>query len=186
MSVDQSIRKAVEEFKKAASHLQDEFSRLQVGRASAALVENIPVYMYGSSQAVKAVASISIPEPRTIMIQPWDKGALAPIEKGIVGVGTGLNPVNDGVCVRINIPQLTEERRVELTKHVKKLAEEAKIAVRNARQDAHNSFKQMKNDNEITEDDLRDADKKLQNKVDDANANIDQLAKAKEQDVMTI
>ena len=92
--------------------------------------------MYGNTQPIKAVASISIPEPRSIMIQPWDKSALAAIEKGIVGVGTGLNPVNDGVCVRINIPQLTEERRVQLTKHVKKLAEEAKIAVRNARQDA--------------------------------------------------
>lgn len=186
MSVEQAISKAIEDFKKASSRLQDEFSRLQVGRASAALVENIPVDMYGSNQPIKAVASISIPEPRSIMIQPWDKAALAPIEKGIVGVGTGLNPVNDGVCVRINIPPLTEERRLELTKHVKKLAEEAHIAIRTARQDAHNAFKQMKAASEITEDDLRDADKNLQNKVDDANTEIDNLAKAKEQDVMTV
>ncbi len=186
MSVEQAISKAIEDFKKASSRLQDEFSRLQVGRASAALVENIPVDMYGSNQPIKAVASISIPEPRSIMIQPWDKAALAPIEKGIVGVGIGLNPVNDGICVRINIPPLTEERRVELTKHVKKLAEEAHIAIRTARQDAHNAFKQMKTASEITEDDLRDADKNLQNKVDDANTEIDNLAKAKEQDVMTV
>lgn len=186
MSVEQAISKATEDFKKASTHLLDEFSRLQVGRASASLVENIPVDMYGNTQPIKAVASISIPEPRSIMIQPWDKSALAAIEKGIVGVGTGLNPVNDGICVRINIPHLTEERRVQLTKHVKKLAEEAKIAVRNARQDAHNAFKQLKNNNEITEDDLRDADKKLQSKVDDANAEIDKLAKAKEEDVMTV
>ena len=186
MSVEQAISKAGEDFKKASKHLLDEFARLQVGRASAALVENIPVDMYGSSQPIKAVASISIPEPRSIMIQPWDKGALAAIEKGIVGIGTGLNPVNDGICVRINIPHLTEERRIELTKHVKKLAEEAKIVVRNSRQDAHNAFKQMKSDNEITEDDLRDADKKLQSKVDDVNAEIDKFTKSKEQDVMTV
>ncbi len=186
MSVEQAISKATEDFKKASNHLQDEFARLQVGRASAALVENIPVDMYGNSQPIKAVASISIPDPRSIMIQPWDKGALAPIEKGIVGIGTGLNPVNDGICVRINIPPLTEERRVDISKRVKKLAEEARIAIRNSRQDAHNAFKHMKTASEITEDDLRDADKKLQNKVDDANAQIDQLAKAKEQDVMTI
>ncbi len=186
MSVEQAISTAVEDFKKASSRLADEFSRLQIGRASAALVENIPVDVYGNSQPIKAVASISIPDPRSIMIQPWDKATLAPIEKGIVGIGTGLNPVNDGICVRINIPPLTEERRIELTKHVKKLTEEAHIAIRNARQDAHNAFKQMKTANEITEDDLHDADKKLQMKVDDANSEIDDLAKSKEQDVMTI
>ncbi len=186
MSVDQAISKAVSEFNKGMDHLKDQFGRLQVGRANASLVENIPVDMYGSSQPVKALANISIPESRTIQIQPWDKSALAPIEKGIVGAGIGLNPVNDGVCVRISIPPLTEERRAELTKHVHKLAEEAKIAVRTARQDAHNHFKQLKSDSEITEDDLRDAEKQLQNKVDEANKKIDEVASAKENDVMTV
>jgi len=186
MSVQDSISKAHGEFEKALTHLLDEFGRMQVGRASSALVENINVDVYGASQPLKAIASISIPEPRTLQIQPWDKGNLAGIEKAIVGIGTGLNPINDGNFVRINIPPLTEERRKDLTKHVHKFAEDARITVRNARQDAHNTFKQLKSDNDITEDDLRDADKKLQEKVDDVNKKIDEASKTKENSVMTI
>jgi ribosome recycling factor len=186
MSVQNTIASAEDAFSKAVQHLEAEFSRLQIGRASAALVENIKVHAYGSDQPVKAVGNITIPEPRTLMIQPWDKTMLAAIEKGIVGAGIGLNPVNDGNVVRINIPVLTEERRKDLTKRVHQLAEEAKIRVRTARQDAHNAFKRMKTESEITEDDLHDADKKLQTKVDNANSKIDEVAKAKENDIMTI
>lgn len=186
MSVQDAISKAEGEFSKAITHLKDEFSRLQVGRANTALVEGVMVDMYGQSQPMKALASITTPDAKTIQIQPWDKSALAPIEKGIVVADLGLNPVNDGTCVRISIPDLTEERRRELVKHVKKMAEDARIVVRNLRQDAHNHFKKLKADNEITEDDLRSADKKLQDKVDDANKSIDEVAKKKEEDVMTI
>ena len=186
MSVQDAISKAQQEFDKALSHLGDEFGRLQVGRANSSLVENVNIDVYGAIQPLKAVASISIPEPRTIQIQPWDKGNLAAIEKAIVGIGTGLNPIIDGNFVRINIPPLTEDRRKELSKHVHKLAEDARIAVRNSRQEAHNHFKQLKTDNDITEDDLRDADKSLQEKVDDINKKIDEVAKGKEQDVMTV
>lgn len=180
------IMKAVEEFDGAASHLADEFSRLQVGRASAALIEDIPVDVYGSRQALKSLASISVPDPRSLLIQPWDKSNLGPIEKGIVGVGLGLNPINDGSVVRINIPPLTEERRADLAKRVRQLGEDAKIAVRNARQDAHNAFKKMKADNLMTEDDLHGADKKLQAKVDDANKKIEDMVQNKDRDIMTI
>lgn len=186
MSVQDVISKAEAEFQKAIAHLKEEFSRLQIGRASSSLIENVNVDMYGVVQPLKALANISIPDPRTIQIQPWDRGALAPIEKGIVGSGIGLNPVNDGTCVRISIPALTEERRVELTKHAKQLAEDAKIAVRNSRQDAHNQFKQLKANDEITEDDLHDSDKKLQVKVDDTNKMIDEILKSKEEDIMTV
>ncbi len=186
MSVQNAISTATDEFKKAIDHLKTEFARLQVGRASSFLVEDIPVDIYGQSQPIKAVASISIPDARTIQIQPWDKNALAPIEKGIVGIGTGLNPVNDGAVVRINIPPLTEERRKDLIKHVHKLAEEAKISVRNARQDAHNHFKKLKTDSEITEDDWHKADKDLQSKVDEYNKKIEEMSDAKEKDVMTV
>jgi ribosome recycling factor len=186
MSIQEAIGSAEADFRKALDHLRDEFSRLQVGRANPSIVENVPVSMYGVSQPLKAVASISIPDPRTIQIQPWDKGALAEIEKGIVGASLGLNPVNDGLVVRISIPPLTEERRAELTKHVRKLSEDAKISIRNARQDAHNAFKQLKSSSDITEDDLHHADKKLQTRVDDINKEIDELAKTKENDVMTI
>ncbi len=186
MSVQSAISTAVSEFNKAIEHLKEEFSRLQIGRASSALVENVPVEVYGNTQPLKAVASITIPEPRTITIQPWDKGNLAAIEKGIVGIGIGLNPVNDGNFVRINIPPLTEERRKELTKKVGALAEDARIRVRNARTDAHNEFKKLKTSSDITEDDWHDADKDLQKKVDDVNDKIAELAKNKEQDIMTI
>ncbi|MBD3330023.1 ribosome recycling factor [Candidatus Peregrinibacteria bacterium] len=186
MSYESAITGAVNEFKKAIDHLKSEFARLQVGRASSLLVENIPVDVYGVSQPIKAIASISVPDPKTIQIQPWDKNNLAPIEKAIVGIGTGLNPVNDGVLVRISIPPLTEERRTELSKHVGKLSEEAKITVRQARQDAHNEIKDLKTRGEITEDDMHSGNKKLQERVDEANAEIDDLTKQKEQDVMTV
>lgn len=186
MSVQTALATAQTEFEKAYKHLQDEYSRLQIGRASAALVEAIPVEVYGASQPIKAIASISIPESRTIQIQPWDKSSLAAIEKGIVGAGLNLNPVNDGICVRINIPPLTEERRKDLVKVVHRLAEEARIGIRNGRQEANNNFKQMRASNEVTEDDQNDAEKQLQAKVDDYNKKIDDSAKSKEQDVMTV
>jgi ribosome recycling factor len=186
MTTQDVISNAVSEFEKIVAHLKDEYSRLQIGRANSALVENVPVEMYGVTQPVKALASISINDPRTIMIQPWDRSALAPIEKAIVGVGTGLNPVNDGICVRISIPPLTEERRVELTKVVKKLEEEARIAVRTTRQDANSEFKKMKVDSEITEDVFFAMEKKIQDHVESINGKIDELAELKTKDVMTV
>jgi len=186
MNIDLAISDAVKEFEKAVEHLKSEFGQLQVGRASASLVDNIPVDVYGVRQPVKAIANISVPDARTIQIQPWDKSNLMPIEKAIVGIGTGLNPVNDGVLIRISIPPLTEERRLDLVKHVKKLLEDAKISIRTARQEAHNVYKKLKADSEITEDDLRDADKDLQKKVDKFNAQLDEVAVAKENDVMTV
>jgi ribosome recycling factor len=186
MSVQTGMATAQVEFEKAIKHLQDGFNRLQVGRANAALVDNIPVDVYGASQPIRNIAGISIPEQRTIQIQPWDKGNLAPIEKAIVGAGLGLNPVNDGICVRINLPPLTEERRVDLVKVVHKLAEDAKIGVRNARHDAINHFKQLKADEEITEDDQKSADKDLQTIVDGFNTKIEVMAVEKERDVMTV
>ena len=184
--IDQKISELSVEFEKIFSHLQEEFSRLQVGRANASLVESITVDMYGVTQPLKAVASISIPDSRSIVIQPWDKNALGPIEKGIADAGLGLNPINEGVLLRITIPVLTEERRKELTKHVKQLAEQARISVRNVRQDVNNKFKQLKSSGEITEDELRNAEKKLKDKVDEVNKKIDEASVAKENDVMTI
>ncbi len=186
MTSDQALNAASLEFEKAAVHLKDEFNRLQLGRANPSMVENVHVEIYGVVQPLKAVASISVPEPRTLVIAPWDKSNLGPIEKGIVGSGLGLNPVNDGIVVRINIPTLTEERRVNLTKVVKKLAEEARIGVRTARHDAHDLLKDLESKSEITEDDLRASVKKLQDKVDAMNSKIDELSRQKEQDIMTV
>lgn len=186
MSVQGAISSAVEDFKKAISHLKEEYSRLQAGRASAALVEGIKVDVYGSMMPLKGVATITIPDARTIQIQPWDKSNLVPIEKAIVGVGLGFNPTNDGHVVRIVIPQLTEERRKDLVKVIKKLAEDARIAIRNARQTAHNAFKELEKKSEITEDDYFVADKDLQKQVDEFNKKVADLAESKEKDVMTV
>lgn len=186
MNSNDVLNQAVAEFTKIAAHLQEQFNRLQIGRANSAIVENIPVEVYGGMQPIKAVASIAIPEPRTIQITPWDRTVLQAVEKGIVGVGLGLNPTNDGVCIRINFPPLTEERRLELSKHVLKLAEESRIAVRTGRQDFHNVFKTMKANNELTEDSWHEADAKLQSKVDDANKKIDEMAETKKKDIMTV
>lgn len=186
MSFDAVIQNAGSAFQKAVDHMKDEFSKLQVGRANPALVDNLNVEVYGSMQPMKAIASVSVSDATTLLIQPWDKSNIVPIEKAILNANLGLNPTNDGVSIRLVMPALTEERRRDLTKAVGKFAEEAKISIRNARQEAHNKFKQMKNDNEMTEDDLRSADKKLQDKVDDVNKQIDESSKAKEQDIMTI
>jgi ribosome recycling factor len=186
MKTDEQIQKAAQDFSGAMEHLKAEYSRLQIGRASSSLVENIDVESYGVSQPLKALANISTPDAKTISIQPWDRSTLGAIEKAITASDLGLAPVNDGVAVRINIPALTEERRKELAKVVYQLAEEAKISIRNARQSAQNKFKEMKDASEITEDDLHGSQKRLQDKVDDANKQIDELAKKKEEDIMKI
>lgn len=186
MDMESSINKAKEQFQAVVAHLKSEFSKLQIGRAHAGLVEGIMVEMYGTMQPLKALANIAIPDPKSLMIQPWDRSGLHAIEKAITDSGLGLNPINNGVAVIINMPPMTEERRASVAKIVKNLAEEARIAIRTSRQDAHTSFKQMKEANQMTEDDVFGAEKRLQAVVDDANNQIDELAKAKEHDVMTI
>lgn len=177
---------AVQEFERAITHLKEEFSRLQVGRANPSLVEHILVDAYGSMQPLKNMANISVPEPKTLQIQPWDKSVMSAIEKAIQASDLGLNPVNNGVCIMLNIPPLTEERRRDLAKVVHTLSEEARISIRNARQDAHSKFKSMFHDKKITEDDVRFAEKKLQEKVDEFNEMVGHLAKDKEEAIMKV
>jgi len=184
--IDSEMNNFQSELNKALTHLKDEYSRLQIGRASAALVEGISVDAYGVKQPLKAMATIAIPDAKTIMIQPWDKGQLGDIEKAIQVSDIGLSPVNDGVSVRLNIPPLTEERRKDLTKVVHRLAEETRIAVRNSRQKMNDTIKSMEKSGDITEDDSRGKSKKLQDKVDVANKSIEDLAKSKENDIMTV
>lgn len=180
------LNTAKEEFAKTIDHLKIEYGKLQIGRASSALIEDVKVDAYGTQQPLKACASISVPDPKTIQIQPWDKGILSQIESAIQNAGLNLNPVNDGSFVRINIPPLTEERRTELSKHVHKLAEDARISIRTARQAAHEAFKKLEQDKEISEDDLHHANKQLQDEVDKANKEIEEAAKAKESDIMKV
>jgi len=180
------IESAKSEFVKAEAHLKVEYSKLQIGRASSALIEDVQVEAYGTKQPLKSCASISVPDPKTIQIQPWDKGILNQIDVAIQNAGLNLNPVNDGNFVRINIPPLTEERRTDLSKHVHKLAEDAKISIRTARQVAHEGIKKLETDKAISEDDMHHSNKLLQEEVDKGNKVIEELAKAKETDIMTV
>jgi ribosome recycling factor len=182
----QILQKAGQDFTGAVAHLKEEFAGLQIGRASSGLVEGLMVEAYGTMQPVKAVASISVPDGRTLQVQPWDKAMLGPIEKAIQNSDLNLNPTNNGVAVILSIPPLTEERRRDLVKVVGRLAEEAKISVRNSRHDAMSKFKQMEHDGDMTEDDRTGAEKKLQEKVDEVNKEIGELAKAKEEAIMTV
>jgi len=173
-------------FQGTIQHLKEEFSKLQVGRASSGLVEDIMVDSYGAMQPVKAVASISLPDARTIQVQPWDRSMLAGIEKAIRESDVDINPVNNGVSVILSIPPLTEDRRRDLVKVVNRLAEEAKISIRNSRHDAMASYKRAEHEGEMTEDDRNRAEKQLQEKVDKANNEIIELAKGKEESIMTV
>lgn len=183
---DNLLNQAQGDFDKSFGHLGEEFAGLQIGRASAALVEGLQVEAYGTKQPLKTIATISVPDPKTVQIQPWDKGQLAEIEKAIQNSDLNIAPVNDGVVVRLNIPPLTEERRTDLAKVVHRLAEDARIAVRNARQKVHDAAREMEKKGEITEDQLKGFEKRLQEKVDAANKKIEESAKAKESDIMTV
>ena len=180
------IQKAETEFQKALQHLKDEYARLNVGRANAGLVENIPVDAYGSIQPLKAVSSISIMDPRTLQIQPWDKANTVNIMKAIQTADIHVNPNNDGMIIRIVLPPLTEERRKELVKVVHRMAEDARISIRSHRQDIHNVFRKMQQNDEIPEDQFHLGEKKLQEKVEFFNKHIADTALAKEKDVMTL
>ncbi len=174
------------DMKKVIDHLKTEFSHLQIGRASASLVEGVMVEAYGSHQPLKGLAHISVPDAKTIQIQPWDKGTLQAIEKGIQMANLGLNPSNDGIVVRISIPPLTEERRRDLTKVVNKLAEDARISIRHARQGVMDKIKGQEKSKEISEDMAKGLEKKLQDKVDTMNKEIETLSKHKEAEVMKV
>jgi len=186
MSTQPYLETAKNEFKKTLEHLKNDYTKLQIGRASATLVEDVKVEAYGTTQPLKAVATVSCPDAKTLQIQPWDKSNLSHIETAIKISGLNLNPINDGTYVRISIPALTEERRAELTKLVHKMAEDARISVRSARQEAHESFKKLESDKKISEDENRLADKNLQIEVDRTNKEIEDLSKAKEADIMKI
>ncbi|MDR3208152.1 MAG: ribosome recycling factor [Oscillospiraceae bacterium] len=163
-----------------------EFSTLRAGRANAAVLDRVMVEYYGTQTPVGQIASVSTPEPRTLVIQPWDGGALKAIEKAIQTSELGINPQNDGKVIRLNFPQLTEERRVELIRQVHKYAEEAKVAVRNIRRDAVEAYKAQKKRSEITEDDLKDAEKDFQELTDKYCKEIDALVAKKEKELMEV
>jgi len=171
---------------KAIEHLQFELAKLRTGRASTALVEDVMVEYYGSRTPLKQIASINTPEPRQITIQPWDRGAISAIEGAIREADLGLNPMNDGVLIRLNIPALTEERRKELVKILNAKAEEGRIALRNVREDALKEVQNMEKEGMISEDDKFRAKEKIQTVIDEYNKKVEEIREKKEKDIMTV
>ena len=171
---------------KSLVHLAEEFDAVRAGRANPKVLDRITVEYYGSETALNGVATISSPDARTLVIQPWDTSLLKEIQKAILSSELGINPQNDGKVIRLIFPQLTEERRKELTKQVKKYAEDAKVAMRNIRRDGMDYVKKLKKNSEITEDDQKKAEKDLQDMLDKFTKKVDEALAAKEKELMAI
>ena len=172
--------------KKTADVLQAQLAAVRAGRANAAVLDQITVDYYGVPTPIQQVASISVPDPRSLLIQPWDASVLKGIEKAILASELGINPQNDGRTIRLVFPQLTEERRKELAKQVKKYGEEAKVAVRNIRRDAIDKFKKQQKASEITEDDYKNIEKDIQKLTDDYVKVVEDIAAKKEKELFEI
>ncbi len=166
--------------------LLDEFASIRAGRANPHVLDKIKVDYYGTPTPIQQVGNISVPEARMIVIQPWEKSLIKPIEKAIQTSDLGINPNNDGSVIRLVFPELTEERRKELAKDVKKKGENAKVAVRNIRRDANDSFKKMEKADEMSEDDLKDATEKMQKITDKAIEKIDKAVENKTKEILTV
>lgn len=172
--------------KKTAEVLQSQLAAVRAGRANAAVLDQISVDYYGVPTPIQQVASISVPDPRSLLIQPWDASVLKGIEKAILASELGINPQNDGRAIRLVFPQLTEERRKELAKQVKKYGEDAKVAVRNIRRDAIDKFKKQQKASEITEDDYKNIEKDIQKLTDDYIKEVEDIAAKKEKELFEI
>lgn len=171
---------------KAITALKADYAAIRAGRANPAILDKVSVEYYGVATPLAQVGTISVPEARTIIIQPWDSTILGDVEKAILKSDVGLTPNNDGKCIRLNFPPLTEERRKELVKGISKRAEEAKVAVRAVRRDSLEAFKKQKKDGEITEDDLKDLETKVQKLTDKFVKEIDEIASEKEKEIMAV
>ncbi|MBE6735285.1 MAG: ribosome recycling factor [Clostridia bacterium] len=171
---------------KAVDRLVTDYSEIRAGRANPNVLDKVMVDYYGTPTPINQVGSVSVAEARILVIQPWDKGLLNPIMKAIQASDIGINPQNDGSVIRLTFPQLTEERRKELAKGISKRGEEAKVAVRNIRRDEMDALKKAKKANELTEDDLRDEEEKLQKLTDKICKEIDEIAANKTKEIMSV
>lgn len=184
--LDELLKSTEERMDKAIQALKRDLTSVRAGRATPSMLDKVTVEYYGSHMPVNQVASVTSPEPRQLVIAPWDKGMLAEIEKAIQKSDLGLNPSNDGAVIRLIIPQLTEQRRQELVKVVRKMAEESRVAVRNIRRDANDDLKKMEKAGDISEDEVRRGQDKVQGLTDRFVGEIDKLAAAKEKDVTEV
>lgn len=186
MDIQSLFSQEEERMNKAIASFKVDLASIRTGRASTALLDRVMVDYYGTPTPVKQVANVSAPEPRLITIVPWEKKMLGPIEKSILKSELGLNPNNDGTMIRLEIPQLTEERRKELSKKVNKHAEEVRVAIRNIRRDANESIKKLEKKKEITEDDSKEAQTKMQKLTDKKIKEVDEMKAKKEKEVMEV
>lgn len=182
----QAVKKNAEErMEKAIAALKRELATLRAGRATPALLDRVQAEYYGAMTPINQLANISTPDPRTLMIQPWDKSSLAEIERAILKSDLGLTPANDGSLIRLTIPPLTEERRAELVKHTKKFGEEAKVAIRNIRRDANDDIKKLEK-TDISEDESRRHQEDIQKTTDKYIAEVDKVLVVKEKEIMEV
>lgn len=183
---DTTIKSYEDRMKKTISVLGEDFDTIRVGRANPRVLDKLTVNYYGTDTPLAQVGNISVPEARMLQISPWETNMLKEIEKAIQASDLGLNPTNDGKVIRLIFPELTEERRKQLTKDVKKKCEEAKVAIRNVRRDAIEAFKKAEKKSDITEDDLKNLEKEIQDLTDKYATEIDKKADAKNKEIMTV
>ncbi|MFH1825025.1 MAG: ribosome recycling factor [Candidatus Firestonebacteria bacterium] len=181
-----NINQMEEKMKKGLEHVRKEFSTVRTGRASISILDNIRVEYYGSQTPINQIANISIPQSRLIEIKPWDASVLSNIEKAILKSDLGLTPISDGKSIRINVPPLTEERRLELVKFVKKIAEDGRIALRGIRRNANEEVEGMKKKGEISEDEMKRSKEQIQKLLDSNISQIDKTIAEKEKEIMEV
>ena len=180
------MKNAESKMNKAVASLESDLASIRAGRANPAILDKITVEYYGAQTPLAQVGTISVPEARTIIVQPWDVSVLKEIEKAILASDIGINPNNDGKVIRLIFPELTEERRKALAKDVKKKGDEAKVAIRNIRRDANEAFKKMNKNNELTEDDQKDLENQAQKMTDKYISDIDKAVEEKTKEIMTV
>ena len=182
----ETLKKCEERMNKRVDHLEVEYREIRAGRANPNILDRVMVDYYGAPTAINALAAVSVTEARTLTIQPWDASVLRAIERAIQSSDIGINPQNDGKTIRLFFPPLTEDRRKDIVKDVAKMAEAKKVHIRNIRRDTIEDFKKMKKNGDITEDDLKKMEKKVQELTDKYVKQIDQLCEAKQKEVMSI
>jgi ribosome recycling factor len=183
---DEIFSSAEHRMKRAVEILQQDFGNIRTGRASPALLEKVQVDYYGTPTPINSLATVNVPEPRLLVIQPWDRNSVPAIERAIQKSDLGLNPSSDGTVIRLVIPQLNEERRRELVKQVHRRAEDGRVAVRNIRRDCQDALKKQERERAISEDELKRANERLQKLTDSFIAQMDEIAKRKEQEVLEV
>lgn len=184
--MDNLIKNTKEKMEKTLISLDGNFKSVRVGRANVSILDRVNVDYYGVPTPINQMAAVSVPEPRTLLIKPWDGSTLKAIEKAILTSDIGINPQNDGVSIRLNFPPMTEERRKEVAKDVKKYAEEAKVAIRNIRRDSLEKLKALKKNGEITEDDEKNGEKKIQTETDNYCKKVDEMQSVKEKEILEL